>query len=84
MSGSRFFSLFFVDDGALMMVASLMVPSDSLIPFGFKMSVDLLEDPLTKVVGLKKMAGERRSSSRLGRTSLPRSMQTKRRMDFMS
>ena len=66
MSGSRFFSPFFVDDGALMMVASMMVPSESLSPFGFKMSVDLFEDPLPKVVGFKKMAEERRCWSQSG------------------
>lgn len=31
-------------------------PLGEFQPSGFKMSVDLLEDPLTKVVGLKKMA----------------------------
>ncbi len=60
-----------------MMVASMMVPSESFSPFSLRWALTSLKDTLVEVVGLEKMA-EFIDGNPPGTGSFPRSIPTKR------
>ena len=76
MSGSRAWSAFLVDDGALMIVASTMVPLATFRSARREMAMDLLEQAVAQLVLFQQVA-EAATVVSSGTGSRPKSMPTK-------